>query len=399
MLAVVALVVGASVAGVRTAQALRKFGYQDEVILLGEENEIPYDKPPLSKGVLAGTMPADRIRLTTPEAARQLGVTLRLGERAVSVDPRAHEVSLGTGESLRYDHLVIATGCSARRPAWSDVDGVQVLRTLGDSLRLAARLHAGTRLVVVGGGFIGAEVAATACALGVSVTVVDPLPVPIGRVVGDRVGRLVCALHERHGVHTRFGVGVSGIEQGSVTLADGSVLPADSVVVGVGVTPNVSWLETSDIPVDQGIVCDSYCRLAGVPDVYAAGDVARWLHPRHEEYVRVEHWTNAAEQAERVARNIACPQDTAEYAPVEYVWSDQHDWKIQITGRPETAVEAVVIDTGRERARFAALYGEPGGGLVGAVTVNWPRATLAARKVLARGATLAEAHDDLGELV
>jgi phthalate 3,4-dioxygenase ferredoxin reductase subunit len=275
---------------------------------------------------------------------------------------------------------------------------VHVVRTLDDSTALRDDLAGGGPVVVVGGGFIGAEVAATARGLGHEVTVVDPLPTPIGRVVGPEIGRLFTELHHRHGVFTRFGAGVEAVEGAAgdlrVRLTDGAQLQAATVVVGIGAVPNDSWLADSGLPLDNGVLCDQFSRAVDAPDVYAIGDVARWFHPGHREHVRVEHWTNAVDQGQCAAHNIAHPDQLRDYRPVEYVWSDQYDWKVQIVGRPTRGTRHEVVGelTG-EKPRAAVLYADDDGHLCGAVTVNWPKALVQCRRLVPQGAGADEALD------
>jgi phthalate 3,4-dioxygenase ferredoxin reductase subunit len=388
-----AVVVGSSVAGVRTAQALRSEGFEGRVVLVGAEPDLPYDKPPLSKQFLSGLWESERVALLARPEAAASGIELRLGAAAERLDPAGRRLALTDGSTLDYDVCVIATGAAARPSPWPTASGVHVVRTLGDSAALREDLRRGGPVVIVGGGFIGAEVAATARHLGCSVTIVDPLVVPMGRVLGPEVGALFADPHRRHGVTTCFGAGVESVtgESGDlrVELTDGSVLPAATVVVGIGAVPNDEWLASSGLLLDDGVVCDEFCRAVDAPDVFAAGDVARWRHPGRGEYVRVEHWTNAVDQAARVAHNIVHPHDMKPYAPVEYVWSDQYDWKIQIVGTPARATRHVLI--GRlegPSARGAALYGDDSGLLRAAVTVNWPRALVECRRLVAAGAGL-----------
>ncbi|MCW2636069.1 MAG: phthalate 3,4-dioxygenase, ferredoxin reductase subunit [Blastococcus sp.] len=390
------VVIGSSIGGVRTAQALRSEGFGGRVVLVGEEAQLPYDKPPLSKQFLTGQWDVDRVLLLTEEKADKDSIELRLGVPATRLDIAARQVLLADGASLEYDSAVIATGASARPSPWRPESGVHVVRTLDDSRRLQARLSDGGPVVVVGGGFIGAEVAGSARALGHEVTVVDPLPTPIGRVVGPEIGRLFSELHHRHGVVTRFGVGVEAIEGAAgdlrVRLTDGTQLQAATVVVGIGAVPNDGWLADSGLPIDNGVLCDQYSRALDAPDVYAVGDVARWFHPGHREYVRVEHWTNAVEQGACAAHNIANPDDLRAYRPVEYVWSDQYDWKAQIVGRPNhgTRHETVgSLSAGNPRA--AVLYTDETGRLCGAVTVNWPKALVQCRRLVTDGAPFDDA--------
>ncbi|GHJ37879.1 NAD(P)/FAD-dependent oxidoreductase [Streptomyces sp. TS71-3] len=397
------VVIGTSVAGVRTAQALRTEGYDGRVVLVGAEHEPPYDKPPLSKQFLAGTWEGSRLTLLAPAEAADSGIELRLGAAARRLDPAGHRVHLADGSELAYDTCVIATGAAARPSPWPAESGVHVLRSLADGAALRADLVRGGPVVVVGGGFVGAEVAATARALGCEVTVVDPLPVPMGRLLGPEVGAHFADLHRRHGVASRFGSGVEGVTGRSgrlrVTLTDGTVLPAATVVVGIGAVPNDRWLAGSGLLVDDGVVCDAYCRAVDAPDVYAAGDVARWYHPGRGTHLRVEHWTNAAEQAARVAHNIAHPDDPRPYAPVPYVWSDQYDWKIQIAGTPVGATRHTVIGgLAGATARGGALYTDDTGRLRAAVTVNWPRAQAVCRRLLTTHTPFATAVDQVKAL-
>lgn len=383
-----AVVVGSSVGGVRTAQALRSEGFTGRIVLVGEEPTVPYDKPPLSKQLLTGEWSAERATLLTSEAADRSGIEPRLGVPAVRVDLASRKVLLADGATLAYDIVILATGSSARSSPWQPTSGVHVLRTLSDEKKLRAALDVEGPVVVAGGGFIGAEVAGAARALGREVTVVDPLPAPMGHIVGPELGRYFTALHHRHGVATRFGSGVEAIEGAAghlhVTLTEGAKLAASTAVVGIGAAPNDGWLADSELAIDDGILCDQYSRAVEVPDVYAVGDVARWFHLDHHEYVRVEHWTNAVEQASCVAHNIVHPEDLRSYRPVEYIWSDQYDWKVQIVGRPWVATDAEIVgNLVGERPRVTALFRGEGRRLIGAVTVNWPKALVQCRRWVA----------------
>jgi len=394
-----AVIVGSSIGGVRTAQALRSEGYDGRIVLIGEEAELPYDKPPLSKSLLAGATDPEAIRLLTPEAADAAQIELLLGHRAVRVDVAAKSVELANQRSVGYDTLVIATGASARPSPWGNQSGVHVLRTIDDSRRVRADLLTGGHLVVVGAGFIGAEVASTARLLGLDVTVVDPLPVPMSRVLNPEIGRWFVDLHHRHGVRAMFGVGVEGIEgaQGQlrVQLTNGEVLEAATVVVGIGATPNDDWLRSSGLVVDDGVVCDEYCRAVNEPAIFAVGDVARWFHPGHGVDMRVEHWTNAVDQAVCVAHNIVKPTELRPYAPIAYVWSDQYDWKVQVTGRTGGVAEHVLVGDPHADNQFAALYTEDGEHLSGAAIVNWPRALIECRRALKSRAGFADMRERL----
>lgn len=397
------VVVGSSIGGVRTAQALRADGFTGRIVLVGQEADLPYDKPPLSKQLLAGSWDVERITLLDNRAAEKAGIELELGVGAARLDIDGRRIELVDGATLDYDVVVLATGAGARPSPWTAESGVHVLRSLADATTLRHDLDAAGPVVVVGGGFIGAEVAATARALGREVTVVDPLPAPMGRVVGSALAEHFTALHRRHGVNTRFGVGVEAVRGRAgdlqVQLTDGAELRAGTVVVGIGATPEDAWLQDSGLLIDDGVVCDQYGRAAGSPDVYAVGDVSRWYHPGHGEHVRVEHWTNAVEQAAAAAHNIAHPDDPRAHRPVEYVWSDQYDWRVQIVGRPGSATRHELLgDLDGAQARAAALYTDDSGRLRGAVTVNWPKALVTCRRLMGAAATFDDAMARLGDL-
>lgn len=398
------VIVGSSVAGVRTARALRTEGFHGRIVLIGKEAELPYDKPPLSKQFLAGTWDEDRVRLLTVDDAEAGSIELRLGSAAQRLDVADRAVVLSDGALVHYDFLVVATGADARPSPWVAESGVHVVRTLDDSRRLAKDLASSTGpVVVVGGGFIGAEVAATAQALDRDVTIVDPLHVPMGRVIGQELGAMFTDLHHRHGVRTRFGEGVEAVNgtPGAlrVTLTNSEVLPASTVVVGIGASPNDAWLRSSGLLIEDGVVCDEFCRAVDHTNVFAVGDVARWHHPRHREYVRVEHWTNASEQAACVAYNILHPDELRPYAPTEYVWSDQYDWKIQIAGRPGRAdLQRLIGDLQGEKPRAAAIFSDSSGILRGAVSVNWPKAILMCRRMIGADTTAGDALKELDQL-
>jgi phthalate 3,4-dioxygenase ferredoxin reductase subunit len=394
------VIVGSSVAGARAARSLRSEGYSGRVRLVGEETAYPYDKPPLSKTYLAGTADDTQLTLLTPEQARAEEIELSLGRRACGVDLASGEVELDDGSRLGFDQLVVATGARPRRPPWPTPPGVHVLRSLADAEALRADLAEASRLVVIGAGVIGAEIAATARRAGREVTLIDPLPGPMHRVVGARVAERVAELHRRHGVRTLFGTGVEGIggTRGGlqVRLDDGRALAADTVLVGIGAEVNDGWLATSGLRLDDGVLCDQYCRSVSAPHVFAAGDVARWFHPGVGGHVRTEHWTNAVMQAACVAHNIAHPEDLRGYGPTPYVWSDQFDWHICVVG--ETSVEpaeTVEGPPGADGTRFAALYCSADRTLTGAVVVNWPRALMRCRVAVEQRQSIEELRIDL----
>jgi len=384
------VIVGASLAGMRAALALREDGYSGTITVIGEETHPPYDRPPLSKQFLAGKWDEDRISLLPADKLSGLELDQRLGRRAVMLDADGHAVELDDGTRISFDKAIVATGSHPRiLPGTQGISTVRTLRTLDDSRALASQLVPGTRLVVVGGGFIGSEVAATATAIGAAVTVVEALPVPLGRVLGDEVGAACAALHEKHGVHVRTGTGVSGIDKaGTVTtliLDDGSSIEADLVVVGIGIVPTTGWLEGSGLDLDNGVLVDEM--LHATDDILAAGDVARWPDSVEGGLVRAEHWTNAAEQGALAGHNLLAGRSAAEpYAPVPYIWSDQYDIKIQVLGSPRPDDEVVVVDGSYAEGRFVAAFGRAGR-LAAAVGFGRPRQLMGFRSLLEEAAT------------
>ena len=376
------VVVGASLGGLRTVQSLRSVGFDGRLTLVGDEMHRPYDRPPLSKHVLSGEWQAEQAFLADDAELDRLDVDLRLGVRATDLDLPSHSIGLHGGERLRYDAVVLATGASPRTiPGTPALSGIHVLRTLEDCLALRAELDTAARVVVVGAGFIGAEVAATARKRGLDVTVLEALPVPLSRGLGPILGPVIAGIHTDHGVDLRTGAGVAGFEGDGrvqrVLLADGGSVEADVVVVGIGVIPNTAWLEESGLELRDGVVCDQHCQ-AG-PGVWAVGDVARWYNPLFDEEMRIEHWTNAVEQSMAVAANIT--GTPTPYAPVPYVWSDQYDSKIQIVGRPGPADEVEVPIGAFDDRKFVALTHRDGR-LTGAVGLDEPRKVMRFKRLL-----------------
>lgn len=387
-------IVGASLAGLRAAETLRRDGFEGRLTLIGDEPHVPYDRPPLSKQLLAGDWDVDRISLSQPERMAGLDLDLRLGQRATALDVSAHTVDI-EGVAEGYDGLLIATGARCRTlPGTEGLAGVHTLRTLDDGIAIRDALRSGPRrVVVVGAGFIGAEVAATALGYGLPVTLVEALPVPMGRVLGDTVGDVLAGVHVDNGVDLRCGVGVDEVcgtdRVESVRLSDGAVVEADLVVAGIGVVPNTEWLQGSGLTVDDGVLCDETCLAA--PDVTAAGDVARWPNPRYGEAMRVEHWDNAVEQGAHAARRLMLSDEEAEpFSPVPWFWSDQYDRKVQMAGRPRSDDEVNVVDGSFEERRFAAIYGRDGR-LTAVFGMNRPRQVMQYRGLLERDASWSEA--------
>jgi NADPH-dependent 2,4-dienoyl-CoA reductase/sulfur reductase-like enzyme len=370
-------------------EALREGGFSGSLTVIGAEPHLPYDRPPLSKHILAGTWALDRLPLAAV-GVDHMDVEWRLGVPARALDLDARRVELEDGSAVSFDGLVIATGSRVRTlPGQPDLAGIHTLRTLDDCLALRADLEAvPSRVVVVGAGFIGAEVAATARQRGLEVTLLEALPVPLQRVLGDRMGSVCADLHRDQGVDVRLSTGVDAFVDDAkgrvagVVLSDGTTLEADVVVVGVGVVPNTEWLEGSGLTIDNGVVCDETCLAA--PGVVAAGDVARWPNRRFGEVMRVEHWENAQEQGSHAARRLL--GDTAPYEPVPWFWSDQYDRKIQLAGRSGPDDEVRIVDGSIDERRFVAVYGRAGR-LVGVLGMNRPRPVIQYRRLIAEGAS------------
>ncbi len=399
------VVVGASLAGLRVVQSLRSKGYDGRITLVGDEPHLPYDRPPLSKQFLAGDWERDRFELAPGEMLGGLDVELRLGGRATDLDVAGRVVTLHGGERLSYDDVVVATGASPRQlPDTPDLEGVYTLRTIDDSIAIRDELGKAPRVVVVGAGFIGAEVAATARTKGLDVTILEALPVPLSRGLGPTLGPAVAVLHGDHGVTMRLGVGVDGMEGSGrverVVLSDGSTVDADLVVVGIGVVAETSWLEASGLELRDGVVCDAMCRAVGAPGVWAAGDVARWPNQLFGEEMRLEHWDNAAMQGMAVGASIAASvagDEPAPFAPVPFVWSEQYDAMIQILGRPHATDRVEVAIGSFEERSFVALL-ERDGLLSAAVGMNDARRTMRFRNLLRSRPTFEEATALAAEL-
>ncbi len=397
------LVVGASVAGVRVARDLRRHGFDGRITIAGAEESLPYDKPPLSKQYLAGTFDTARLSLIEPSELEALRLDLRLGAKAVSLSAHDRIVVDDAGRELAYDVCVVATGASARPSPWGGGERVHLLRTLGDSARLKAAITPGARVVVIGAGLIGSEVASTSAKLGGQVTVIDPLRSPMAKLAGEDLAGVIESAHARHGVRAHFGVGVAGLSDDSqsvtVRLTTSEEIEADLAVVGIGVSTNDAWLAGSGAETGQGVECDEYGRVVGLAGVYAAGDVARWPRPPLGIPQRVEHWTNAVEQAATVAYNIVHQDSPVANKPTDYMWSDQYDLKLQVVGWPAlSTLHCVIGEPSALPPRFAALFADDRNALSAAVTVNWPRALAECRRLLDESADVVAARDRLEAL-
>ncbi|WP_406462414.1 NAD(P)/FAD-dependent oxidoreductase [Streptomyces sp. NBC_01622] len=379
------VVVGASVAGVRAVQSLRARGCSDEIVLLDREAAPPYDKPALSKDLLTGGLD-EPVVLASPAQLRQLAVDYRPGCEAVGLDLARRHVGLRGGASVPFGRLIIATGSRpVRLPGLEGVQGVHYLRTRADAVALRAAFADRPRVAVVGGGFIGGEVASSARRLGLEVTVVEAAERILARLMPPEVSEAVLRLHHDHGVEVRCGHAVRGHLGGgrveALELDDGSVVPADVVVVGIGTVPDTAWLAGSGLDIADGVRCGPDLAAEGADGVYVAGDAARWGNDRLGGHERVEHWTAACEQAAVVARNLTEPGSSVPYVCDGYVWSDQHGVRIQHIGRsaPGLRVEAVPGSDGNGML-YRYLDGE---GAAGATAVGAARDFLALRRGLA----------------
>src|SRR3954470_11997931 len=329
------VIVGASLAGAKAAETLREEGFDGRVVLVGEEAERPYERPSLSKDYLRGDAGRDAIWVHDANFYDEHGIELRTATRVTALGLDAREVELDGGERIAYDKLLLSTGATPRRlpGAGADLEGVHLLRTVEDSDRLRETFASASRLVVIGAGWIGSEVAASARQKGLDVTVLAPEQVPLERVLGPEVGAIYGRIHADHGVSLALGTGVEAIEgDGHVTgvrTSDGRVLEADLVVVGVGVAPRTELAEAAGLELDDGIVVDEFLRTSA-PDVFAAGDVARAAHPLLGTSLRVEHWHNALEQGPVAARNML-GRDVA-YDRIPYFFSDQYEVGMEYAG-------------------------------------------------------------------
>jgi NADPH-dependent 2,4-dienoyl-CoA reductase/sulfur reductase-like enzyme len=391
------VVVGASLAGLRAVEAARKAGFEGSITLIGAERHLPYDRPPLSKEFLDATEPGAETLIpffrSNDVFADELKIELLLGAAATGLDVTRKAVLLGERE-VGYDALVIATGSELRTlPGSGHLEGVYGLRTLDDALAIRAALDRGARTVVIGAGFIGSEVASSARKRGVDVTVIESLPTPLVRPTGSVMGAAIAALHERNGTSLLCGTGVRALEGDGrverVILDDGSIIEADLVVVGIGVTPSTSWLEGSGLALDNGVVCDETL-FTGTPGVYAAGDVASWPNPMFGARQRMENWTAAAEQGAAAARNALDPDNAKPYATVPYFWSDWYGSRIQFVGVPESEEVALVDGDADTDDRWTALYRQ-GDRLVGALTVNGQTVIMKYRRMIGQKCSWADA--------
>ena len=391
------VVVGSSLAGVRACGGLRAQGFDGDITLIGAELRTPYDRPPLSKKVLSGEWEPDRIALVRPEELEKLQLQLRLGVAASALSVADKTVTLRDSSVVSYDAVVLATGAATRRlPHQLEHESIFELRTLDDALALRARIDAGNlRVTVIGAGFIGLEVAATARMLGNEVVVLEGAPAPLMRGLGADMGLAVTQLHTDNGVPVRCGVQVQGIEHnGTESVA------SDVIVVGIGVTPVTDWLSDSSLVLRDGILCDATLN-AGAPGVYAAGDIARWPNPQFDgEEMRVEHWTNASEQGLIVAKNIIATsrgEQPDEYSAVPFFWSEQYGTRLQFLGRAAGDDEVRIVKGSVADRSFLALYGSHGK-LRGALGVAMSKPVMQCRRFLLDKLSFADAIEAAASL-
>lgn len=356
------VIVGAGLAGAKAAEALREEGFEGQLVLVGTESHRPYERPPLSKGYLQGSEERDKVFVHPQSWYADHHVDLRLGRTATGLDVAAHELVLDDGQRVAYDKALLATGSSPRRLSvpGAELAGVHYLRSIEESEALKAAFNDSVKVVIIGAGWIGLETASAARAAGAEVTILESAELPLLRVLGAEVAQVFAQLHRDHEVDLRFGVSVSelsaagdGSAVGAVELADGSRIPADVVVVGVGVAPNVDLAEAAGLSVDDGVLVDEHLRTSD-PDVFAAGDVANAYHPFLGRRLRVEHWANALNQPAVAAKSML-GQD-ATYDRLPYFFSDQYDLGMEYTGYADPTSAEVVIRGDLAAREFIALW-------------------------------------------
>jgi NADPH-dependent 2,4-dienoyl-CoA reductase/sulfur reductase-like enzyme len=394
------VVVGASLAGLRAAETLRQHASVGSVVVIGDEPHRPYDRPPLSKKLLSGEWEPDRIHLRQPDIFDELDVVWQLGTAATGLDLTQRRVELANAEFVPFDGLIVATGARPRRlPGHDTFDHVHELRSLDDAMALRREIApGGRRVVVIGAGFIGLEAAATAKTLGNDVVVLEGASAPLIRGLGAEMGEAIADLHRAHGVDVRCDVRIDALTDDGVRLGDGEVVPADVIVVGIGVSPATDWLIGSGIQIRDGIVCDATLNALAddgsvVPGVFAAGDVARWPNGLFDEEMRVEHWTNAAEQGALAATNLvhlAAGEEPEPYEPLPFFWSDQFEHRIQFLGRASSDDDVRVVAGSIADGKFLTLFGR-NGRLHGALGVNAPRWVMPTRKLFLERASWIDA--------
>ncbi len=392
-------VVGASLAGLRACEALREEGFSGRIVLIGAERHLPYDRPPLSKEILQGKWEPEKIVLRR-DGLGELDLDFRASTKATSLDAAAKILTLDDGEKVSFDGLVIATGARVRRLEMAEgFEGVHYLRSLDDAMRLRgalenAALRGAPRVAIIGAGFIGCEVAASCRQRGLDVTVIEPLAAPMVRALGRHLGGLAAMLHRDNGVDMRCATTLAAIEGDGrverIRLGDGRTIAVDVLVIGVGVVAETTWLESSGLALEDGVLCDERCSAA--PGIVAAGDVARWKSIRRAGFqVRVEHWLHAGAQGRAAALRLLRGADGVEpYDPVPFVWTDQFGVKIQMAGHPSPDDELRLVDGEFDEYRFVALFARAGM-LTGVVGMRRPAVVARYQALLEQGATIEQA--------
>ena len=386
-------IVGASLAGLHAAVTLRREGFTGHLVIIGDEPHRPYDRPPLSKEIVRGEWPVEKTRLAVDELLGD--VEWRLGCRAENLDAATRTIGFSHSKSEAFDGIVIATGSTPRRLPGTNMPGVHVLRSLDDAVALREDMtRPNCKVVIVGGGFIGQEVAASARALKLEVTMVEQWA-PAAHVLGQEVATVIADIHRRRGVNVRLGLAAAAFEGRDrlqwLHLTDGSVIDADVAVLGIGVIPNTDWLTTSGLSIDNGVVCDETCLAA--PGIVAAGDIARWSNQRYGEFRRVEHWDNAVRQGEHAAKRLLAEggaPNPGPYMPVPWFWSDQYGLKLQLVGSPVAHDEVRFVFGSGEEERLVALY-RRGDRLTAALGLAATGKLLRYRKLLERDPSWADA--------
>ncbi len=393
------IVVGAGLAGHSAAEALRREGFSGRIVIFGEEPQRPYDRPPLSKEFLKGEWGEGRLYYRPESAYREQLIELHLNTRVEGLDTEKQLVFAANGP-VHYDHLVLALGGSPRRLTipGADLPGIHYLRTLHDSLEISKLIRPDARVVVVGAGFIGCEVAAALRSRNVEVTILEPLPLPLGQAFGGEIGKFYAAEHRAHGVNLQLEEGIREFvgrdRVEAVISTKGHIYECTGVVVGIGITPRTELVEKTPIAVDNGIIVDEYCRTS-VPNIYAVGDVANWWHPGLERRLRIEHWDHACNQAVTAARNILSRNEL--YRPVPYVWSDQYDLHLQVYGLVPKGEATQIVMRGSYQERSFTIFYLLDRRLVASVSVNRPRDARASLKLIETGVHVNPAGFDRDE--
>jgi 3-phenylpropionate/trans-cinnamate dioxygenase ferredoxin reductase subunit len=398
------VIVGAGMAGGKAAETLRAEGFDGRIVVIGEEDVRPYERPPMSKEYLRAEKGFDDAAVHEPDFYAAHDIELRTGTRVSGLDVKRHEVTTASGEAIHYDRLLLSTGAAPRRlrlPG-SDLPGVHYLRTVADSDTLHREFTPSRQVGIIGAGWIGSEVAASARQLGAEVTMIDVTAVPLERVLGPEMGAVFAGLHRDHGVRTHFGVGVEALVGSDhvegVRLDNGTLVPAEVVVIGVGVAPRLELAEAAGLVVDNGVVVDEYLQTSD-PDVFAAGDVANAFHPRYQTRIRLEHWFAALHQGPAAARNMLGQRHSYERTP--YFFSDQYEFGMEYRGWAP-AWDDIVIRGDLSSREFICFWRKEGN-VVAAMNANiWEGGEHLERLVASRSpvdaADLANPAVDLAQL-